>query len=225
MTLAHMPEAEVGRMSWIQLGSMGIPGCVPSGVEGSWFSIYHESCLPDSISGQKMILYPWKQHMVTPKFSIPALKINDGQGTFGSRRLTLHNPFLCCNFLIPVSSLSEISFHCQDIVIWTWFPFDNEHCFLLHIDLLKPSCHIIPLVETMLLYKASVGPLLDTSPSLDQVLLHCAAKKGNTMNVFKVLDCLVHVAGEEWGLWVYLALWCSMDGISVDGALGRLLSF
>lgn len=45
------------------------------------------------------------------------------------------------------------------------------------------------------------------------------------MNVFKVLDCLVHVAGEEWGLWVYLALWCSMDGISVDGALGRLLSF
>lgn len=29
------------------------------------------------------------------------------------------------------------------------------------------------------------------------------------MNISKVLDCLVHVA-EEWGLWVYLALWYSM---------------
>lgn len=30
------------------------------------------------------------------------------------------------------------------------------------------------------------------------------------MKIFKVLDCLVHVAGEEWVLWVYLTLWYSM---------------
>jgi len=29
------------------------------------------------------------------------------------------------------------------------------------------------------------------------------------VNIFKVLDCLMRVAG-EWGLWVYLALWYSV---------------
>lgn len=116
MCQAHMSEAEVGSVNWIQLRNVGMSGCVPSGWMEVDLSICHEPGLPDSISGQKGRFYPWKHSVWSPQSStfllwkLKMAKVHLEAG--GWRNCTISSCAVISLFLFPASLKC---FHYRDI--------------------------------------------------------------------------------------------------------------